>query len=318
MLIGDKVRMLHGSGEGIIIRMDGENALVMLNEGIEIPVNRKHLVLVRSIQEHLPQEKKAIEIKNDVSEKRRGMLFLSQGLYLAGIPTSPHLTEFFLVNQSDYSVFVLVYKLSRPSGQFHARLELNPKSALPVPGTFTIQGNNHLTGLCFQFLKFHPDKGEPANSEEFRISFAHFPAAKKMQRIPILEKEGILVQMDADYAIPDAEKLKEAMFEKQEVSVPRIKPNRYEREIDLHMEKLEGPAGGIEPAEILDLQIQHFEKAMDAAMVEGTKQLIVIHGVGNGTLRKEIHFRLSRNRNIRYFRDARKEKFGYGATEIGF
>jgi dsDNA-specific endonuclease/ATPase MutS2 len=45
-------------------------------------------------------------------------------------------------------------------------------------------------------------------------------------------------------------------------------------------------------------------------------EIIFIHGAGNGTLRKEIHRQLSRNKDIKFFEEAQKEKFGYGATLV--
>jgi dsDNA-specific endonuclease/ATPase MutS2 len=45
-------------------------------------------------------------------------------------------------------------------------------------------------------------------------------------------------------------------------------------------------------------------------------EIIFIHGVGNGVLRTEIHKRLSKNKQVEYFKDAMKEKFGYGATLV--
>jgi dsDNA-specific endonuclease/ATPase MutS2 len=45
-------------------------------------------------------------------------------------------------------------------------------------------------------------------------------------------------------------------------------------------------------------------------------EIIFIHGVGNGVLRNAIHKRLSGNKNVQYFEDAQKEKFGYGATKV--
>ena len=43
-------------------------------------------------------------------------------------------------------------------------------------------------------------------------------------------------------------------------------------------------------------------------------EIVFIHGMGNGVLRKEIHRQLSRNKGIKFFEDVRKEKFGFDAT----
>ena len=65
-------------------------------------------------------------------------------------------------------------------------------------------------------------------------------------------------------------------------------------------------------------QLQTFEKALDAAIASGMNEITFIHGVGNGTLRHHIHKTISKHPQVRTFLDARKEKFGFGATEVVF
>ena len=69
---------------------------------------------------------------------------------------------------------------------------------------------------------------------------------------------------------------------------------------------------------MLDEQLSAFDKAFDKALVSGIGKLIVIHGIGSGILKSEIHKRLSSSNHIKSFKEGRKEKFGYGATEIQF
>ena len=52
------------------------------------------------------------------------------------------------------------------------------------------------------------------------------------------------------------------------------------------------------------------------ALAANMHEIVFIHGTGNGVLRQEIHKLLSRNKLIRFYEDARKEKFGYGATLV--
>lgn len=319
MVIGDKVRMLHAQGEGIVVKVDGDKVVIMLNEGIEIPVFRKNLVLVRPMQKDLPAEKSPLKTEQQKERLRPGMLFLSEGLYLAGVPAHSMLVDYHLVNQSDFEIFVVVYRLSRPVNQFQGAFQLPPKSSVPIPGSFPRQESNHLIGLAFQFMKFHHDRGEPVPSGEYRFAFSHTPGSSNNQKIPGMEKDGFLIQLDANKTEPEADRIREAMLlgSKPEIR-PSENPGMPYREIDLHIEKLSDAASLMDSGEILAFQLRHFEKAMDTALLEQTEKLIVIHGVGNGVLRNEIHRRLASNLHIRYFKDARREKFGYGATEINF
>ena len=67
---------------------------------------------------------------------------------------------------------------------------------------------------------------------------------------------------------------------------------------------------------ILRLQLDAFEDALSRALATNMHEIVFIHGMGNGVLRKEIHRQLSRNKDIKFFEDARKEKFGFGATLV--
>ncbi|MDJ0365501.1 Smr/MutS family protein [Hymenobacter sp. H14-R3] len=88
-------------------------------------------------------------------------------------------------------------------------------------------------------------------------------------------------------------------------------------EFDLHLEALrpEG-AEGLSNTAMLRLQLDAFEDALSRALATNMHEIIFIHGAGNGVLRKEIHRQLSRNKDIKFFEEAQKEKFGYGATLV--
>ncbi len=319
MVIGDKVRMLHGSGEGVVTKISGDQVTVMLIQGIEIPVHRRDLVVVAARQEAAQMQKAGDKGKPMLQPRTPGMLFLKEGIYLAGIPRSPMLVDFSIVNQTDYELFILIYKLSRPVNQFFTSIQLNPKSRIEIPGALPIQETNHLIGLAFQIIKFHPSQGNPAQCIEPRIAFSQIPWQKTKQRIPQMETEGYMIQLDDLATTPDPEMLRQQMMSpntKQEIQIP--KRRIAFREIDLHIEKLEKNSGDLAAAEILSFQIQHFEKAFDKAILDGVEKLIVIHGTGNGILRTEVQKRLSGNSQIKHFKDAQKERFGYGATEIQF
>jgi dsDNA-specific endonuclease/ATPase MutS2 len=65
----------------------------------------------------------------------------------------------------------------------------------------------------------------------------------------------------------------------------------------------------------LKIQLAYFNTTLDAAIVHQLPEIVFIHGAGNGILRHELHKLLSKNNKIQTFMDARKEKFGYGATK---
>jgi dsDNA-specific endonuclease/ATPase MutS2 len=63
---------------------------------------------------------------------------------------------------------------------------------------------------------------------------------------------------------------------------------------------------------MLDLQLKTFEDNLDRAIATDMDEITFIHGIGSGALRNAIHKKLSKMNNIQYFKDAMREKFGYG------
>jgi hypothetical protein len=88
--------------------------------------------------------------------------------------------------------------------------------------------------------------------------------------------------------------------------------------VDLHIEKLTDDFKGMSNHEILLLQVAEFEKYYELALSHVQPMLTIIHGVGSGRLRDEIHGILRLRRNVKYFVNQYHASYGYGATEIYF
>ncbi len=97
-------------------------------------------------------------------------------------------------------------------------------------------------------------------------------------------------------------------------AVPVVAPPH---EVDLHLEVLrpDGTAD-LSNTAMLRLQLDAFEDTLSRALATNMHEIVFIHGIGAGVLRKEIHRQLSRNKDIKFFEDAQKGKFGFGATLV--
>jgi Smr domain len=87
--------------------------------------------------------------------------------------------------------------------------------------------------------------------------------------------------------------------------------------VDLHIEKLTNDFS-LSNYEMLLLQLNTFEKYYDLAVAHKQKTLVVIHGIGEGKLREEIHDVLKLKKEVKSFVNQYHELYGYGATEIYF
>ena len=95
-----------------------------------------------------------------------------------------------------------------------------------------------------------------------------------------------------------------------------LEPARYV--IDLHMEKIAPNWQHLSNLEILTLQLNEFEKYYDLAIAHHQPSLTVIHGIGTGRLRDEIHELLKYRKEVKTFVNQYHSSYGYGATEIWF
>jgi dsDNA-specific endonuclease/ATPase MutS2 len=88
--------------------------------------------------------------------------------------------------------------------------------------------------------------------------------------------------------------------------------------VDLHIEKLVDNWSHLSNLEILDIQLDNFEKYFELADLHKQSSLVIIHGVGECKLKNEIHELLKPRAVVKSFVNQYHHLYGYGATEIFF
>lgn len=88
-------------------------------------------------------------------------------------------------------------------------------------------------------------------------------------------------------------------------------------EKDLHFHQLVEHPKNFSRFQKLDIQLREARKFLDRCKVSGNKRVVLIHGVGEGRLKEEIHTMLERMDNLRFY-DASYADYGKGATEVEF
>ena len=88
-------------------------------------------------------------------------------------------------------------------------------------------------------------------------------------------------------------------------------------EIDLHFNRLVEFPKNFNNFEMLQIQLREARHFLDKAKKGGNKRVVLIHGVGEGRLKEEIHTMLERMDNLRFY-DANYAEYGRGATEVEF
>lgn len=99
------------------------------------------------------------------------------------------------------------------------------------------------------------------------------------------------------------------------VKEKKNKKDDFVLEVDLHIEKLVKNFRGLSNFEILNIQMDNAKGQLEFAIRKRMPKLVFIHGVGEGVLKSELEFLLSKYDGIT-FKEASYQKYGVGATEV--
>jgi hypothetical protein len=118
----------------------------------------------------------------------------------------------------------------------------------------------------------------------------------------------------------DARELEAAMKQKNRLK-PALEPVPRGisdvEEVDLHIEELLDDTGGLDNAQILEIQKARFIAALESGFASKTRKMVFIHGVGNGRLKYEIRRLLDRQyAGLVRYHDASFQEYGFGATLV--
>lgn len=314
MKIGDQVRLLRGTEEGRIVNIKKNNIVeIEIEEGFIIPALKNEVVIIDKseaesfkLDESIPKE--ALQQKK--SEE------ISEGIYLGLKESDDSAYTTYLINQTDC---ILLYIIGQ-----HDKRHINGKAygicerydAKKI-GSITSSIFNEAKRLSIQIIHYQ----DQARVNKLPLITELFLKREHLQKkvyITSISEEVYLINIEeSDQKEFDPIVLRDKMMESSaEMGQKKDSEKKLtEQTIDLHVDTL---TSGLKPSEALEYQLNEFEKAFDNALVMNLQKLKIIHGVGSGILRNEIHKRLGRKTEVKFYEDADKERFGFGATIIYF
>ena len=343
---GDYVRFINEKQEGTVSKiLPNGNIIVDIEDGFPIEVTSGEIVKVQEniIEKSRNEPQKNIEINGTPEiEFPAPEAFRIQGeLRLLVVPTHGKVTtgplKLYLINMLSTD---LVFTLSteqqrRHSGKAAGLLKSKSTCFLTEVRREELidQDGFHFTGLLHSTEEHFP---MPVIRKSFQL-----PIPDLHQRFPFLLSQFAFTQsITLHKELSEPEEDTSALFEKlkNEFSPLKTHPTsakasrvekRQENEqqylrqfglsgsdIDLHIEELTSDFSGLSNAEIITIQLQHFRKELDKAILRKAQRIVFIHGVGNGRLKAEIRKEL-KEAGIK-FRDADPSRYGAGATEAIF
>jgi hypothetical protein len=348
--IGDKVKFLNEVGGGEITKiMNPATVYVSTEDGFEIPVMITEIILHPS-ENHsdaMPQAASPAIASTDARmfdemdritrlQKFTSLNNLAQGIYLAYIPQDQvwllkDNIELYLVN---FTAFDIAFSLQTASQD--NRYQSVEQALLPAFSKRHIASieredlENWLAGFVqVLFFKRTDTQAYLPLHSPFKVKVVRFLQKDAFLSNNFLPQKSLVVALGMPVAIEDKEKTllskDDLKMEKKQVQCAKvieresfIKQYAIDRdtaEIDLHIESIVEDISSLNKSQMLEMQLNLFSKCIESALSEGLQKVIFIHGVGNGTLKAEIHKRLKEYPNIHYF-DASIQKYGCGATEI--
>ncbi|HRN73514.1 MAG TPA: Smr/MutS family protein [Ginsengibacter sp.] len=325
--VGDKVLLLHSNETGEIVEIMSDD-LVMVNvDGIEFPVftdqiDFPYYKMFSEASKKKQQEPPKVYIDQIKAEKFRQTPAEGKGVQLLFFPVydtalyEDDILHFkvYLANQNAEEYYFEYNVIYREKDDFSVTNTIQKFSDFYLHNIL-IEDLNDIVKFHFLFSLTSPD---PSKAPALELPLKIKPRAlfQKIDEMHLENRPSFSFDLFNKY--PDREL--EPYFplpEKIKGIRPLAKTSDPVRSvIDLHIEKIIDDKSGLSNYEILQIQLNYFEKYYQMAVKAMQPKLIVIHGVGSGKLRQEIHERLKTKSEVKSFTNQYHPNFGFGATEI--
>jgi hypothetical protein len=336
--VGDEILVLLSNEEGRIIEIMNDEMVMIEVRGVKFPAYMDQIdfpYFKRFTEKKLFPQKAAPQkiyvdqipkekvVKNDSKEE--------EGVWLNIIP------KFRLDDFNDEIVDNLKIYLSnrnRVSYNFIYDQSFGGESNFSIESTIAPFTDFYIHDIAFEAINDSPSFSVDFSlTEPHKKKADHFEAIVKIkpkqffQKIEILKEDekahiryplfetypdkveenhiAIDILRNAGYKVYDASKIKQNIQKARSV-------------IDLHIEKIMDTHSHLSNAEILHFQLQEFEKWFELARLNNLPSMIIIHGVGKGKLKQEIHDLLKVKPGVKSFINQYADFYGYGATEVFF
>jgi len=307
MQIGDKVKFINESLEGVITRLiDDKTIGVSIEDGFEIPVLKREIMITTPINKVENHDKKELPVSNkiNIGESEISIWFeqSSQTWYKASLLNN---------SNSDILLSVTLKQGKQFKPLFAGRIE---KRTSYLINTLNLAELELWGTYCFRII-FHEQEAEVPGAPwylEYIFRSKDFINAKEVNGKPTF-----LIPLKPN-KIEQFTLVKEQIKIEHKPQADTIQINRPEEVVDIHIHQLVKNFAEISAEEAIGIQLNHFRNAFEKAIALNYSKITIIHGVGTTSLKQKIWKEISGHPSVKTFYEAQKEKFGYGATEIVF
>ncbi|NCU06144.1 MAG: Smr/MutS family protein, partial [Chitinophagaceae bacterium] len=305
--VGDKVLLLHSNEEGEVVGIINKKMVTVDVGGVEFPVYTDQIdfpYFKRFTEKKAPPPKQKKYVDDVKKEKVNAVkkYNVGDGVWVSFLPVfdkdifDDDVVEYFriyLLNNTDTAFQFNYHLLLTGESEFNLRNEILPFNDFYIHDV-AFEKLNDAPKFDFEFSLSTPDKKKAD----------HFEASVKIKAKQMFQRiEEMLQKQEASFSYllmesypdkvhtekTDLHKLTAAGFKVYNAKEARqhIPPARTV--VDLHIEKISNNWKHLSNFEILTAQLKEFEKYYELAVLHMQPTLIIIHGVGEGKLRDEIH-----------------------------
>ncbi len=308
---GDKVRMLRGIEEGHIVRIINDKLVeIETTDGFTMPALKSDLVLVSSEEtEYFDKPQKNVEAVMQPKASQPGVFLVFEQ------EEGKKIAEVLFVNNTDSSYMVVASEVNQ-NGWFETKINSHcTKYASIKLSNYHLDQFERWPSIAFHLIKLDPKSGEEPTfiKKLFTAKAKNF--FKHKTSSPLRNNPAYVFNLLETSTKVDTNKLTDQLNESKEQVNTAKNPYSPIIEVDLHIETLREDFEFLKPEEILPYQLEVFEKELDRAIANNCDEITFIHGIGAGKLKYEISKVLSKHPNVKFYQDADKQKFGYGATK---
>lgn len=336
--VGDEIIVLLSNEEGRVVEIMNDKMVMIEVRGVKFPAYMDQIDFPYfqrfTRKQVVPEKKKEPKVYVDQLPKEKpkpNAIQVSEGVWLSFIPKFSlddfndevvDLLKIHLVNKTDQA-YQFVYKQ-----QFLGETDFELVNEVLAFHDFYLhdipfEKINDSPVFSFDFSLTTPDK-KKAPHFEASLKLKPKQVFKKIEEMkdnntPVLSYPLFTAYPDkTEEPFFDLGSLAARGFTIYDASRARQHLEPARSVVDLHIEKLSHHQEKLTNLEILGIQLSEFQKWYDLAIAHHQPTLIIIHGVGSGKLREEIHDILKTKREVKTFINQYDPRFGYGATEIFF
>ncbi len=318
--VGDSVIFLDEKGGGVITEIKNKNTVVVSDDSgfpISYPVNK----LVKINSSAITESESSINVVDG-----------NNAISLFYVPTEEGIEfsanwQLILVNNTRHDFyFELFYKQGGQAHKFNqGQIEKHNKKLVITFSSSEIEKYSQLYFQCLfsssrEFTPVHPlfKVVQFKASKLFKeSSFIFSPEIQKIAfSVCLLEKAEYEKLLNPTPHLFHNEIMKEEVSEAIKISKPHH-INRVEKVVDLHIHELIDDLSNVSESQMLNIQLNAFDKEMNQAIINHYASITFIHGVGTGVLKHAILERLKSYEGIKHM-PASFKKYGHGAIKIEF